>query len=223
MFLTVKKTRDIFSSSSTFSFPKLKWLAKWCTAVWWLLENGSSCWHLERVTQFPNYHRIARNIQYVVRQCLVFDLRLVKDSSSTWRPERTWILLFLFLGVVSPYAVVEAGGEAQPGQVGHHQGRSGAADGIPGHHGGSDGPGKEHQVDQGLVFTDAGERVTRIVTDSLVNTDTLVSIFSQPTSFILCAPKKRGVQAQFSVSCSPYSPSGTSASSVKPPSSFHTK
>lgn len=127
------------------------------------------------------------------------------------------ILLVLFLGVVSPYAVVEAGGEAQPGQVGHHQCRCGAADGIPGHHGGSHGPSEQHQVNQGLVITEGGKSVI----DSFVKLNG--GHTGEHTNFILCAPKKRGVQAQFSVSCSPYSPMGTSASSVKPPSSFHTK
>lgn len=168
---------------------------------------------------FPSYHMIAHNIQYVTRQCLVFDSRFMNDSFFTWLPKRTRILLFFFLGVVSPYAVVEAGGEAQPGQVGHHQRRCSAADGIPGHHGGSDGPSEEHQVYQGLVFTEAaGEWATGWMDDILVRT-----MSAKHTSFILCAPKKSGVQAQFSVSCSPYRPNGTSASSVKPPNSFHTK
>lgn len=109
-------------------------------------------------TESPlNYHMIAHNIQYVLRQCLVFDSRLMNDSLFTWRPKWTRILLFFFLGVVSPYAVVEAGGQAQPGQVRNHQRRSSAADGVPGHHGGSNCPSEEHQVYQGLVLTEAGE------------------------------------------------------------------
>ena len=53
--------------------------------------------------------------------------------------------------------------------------------------------------------------------------DKIDNICVKPTNFSLCAPKKIGVQAQFRASCSPYSPSGTNASSVKPPSSLHTR
>lgn len=59
-------------------------------------------------------------------------------------------LLFFFITVVSPYAVVERGGEAQPGQVGRHEQRGSAADGIPRRHGGSDSPSQEHDVNECL-------------------------------------------------------------------------
>lgn len=115
-----------------------------------LLTSGKS----HPVSQLPHDRS-----QYLVSYQTVFGL---KFAFNEWfivpgLPKRTRILLFFFLGVVSPYAVVQAGGEAQPGQVGNHQCCCSAADGIPGHHRGSDGPSEEHQVYQGLVLTEAGE------------------------------------------------------------------
>lgn len=66
------------------------------------------------------------------------------------------LLLFFFLGVVSPYAVVKRGGEAQPGQVGRHQQSGSAADGIPRRHGGSDGPGEKHNLNKCLNWAERG-------------------------------------------------------------------
>jgi len=60
--------------------------------------------------------------------------------------QHTEVLLFFFLGVVSPYAVVEAGGEAQPRQVGRQEQGGCAADGIPRQHGGSDGPSEKNYL-----------------------------------------------------------------------------
>lgn len=65
------------------------------------------------------------------------------------RPQ-TFFLIVLCLRVVSPDAVVESGGEAQPGQVGRQQQSGGAADGIPRDHGGSDGPGEKDDLDECL-------------------------------------------------------------------------
>lgn len=59
-------------------------------------------------------------------------------------------LLVFLLGVVSPYAVVEGGGEAQPRQVGRHEQSGSAADAIPGPHGGSNGAGEKHELHQSL-------------------------------------------------------------------------
>lgn len=69
---------------------------------------------------------------------------------------QSWSLLFFFLWVVSPYAVVEAGCKAQPAQIGCQEHRGGAADGIPGHHGGSDSPREKHNLNEGLKRTERG-------------------------------------------------------------------
>lgn len=65
------------------------------------------------------------------------------------RPQ-TFFLIVLFLGVVSPDAVVESGGKAQPGQVRRHQQSRSAADGIPRDHGGCHGPGEKDDLDECL-------------------------------------------------------------------------
>lgn len=65
------------------------------------------------------------------------------------RPQ-IFFLFVLFLGVVSPDAVVESGGKAQPGQVRCHQQSRSAADGIPGDHGGPDGPGEKDDLNKCL-------------------------------------------------------------------------
>lgn len=70
------------------------------------------------------------------------------------KKSQTYPLLFFFIGVVSPYAVVEGGGEAQPGQIWRHEQGSSAADGIPRHHGGCDGPSEEHNLNQSLDFAE---------------------------------------------------------------------
>lgn len=59
-------------------------------------------------------------------------------------------LLLFFLWVVSPYAVVKAGGKAQPGQVGCQQQRCCAVDGIPRQHGGSNSPSENNDLNKCL-------------------------------------------------------------------------
>lgn len=68
-------------------------------------------------------------------------------------------LLFLFLWVISPYAVVEGCGEAQPGQIGSEEQGGGAADGIPRHHGGSNRPREKNDLHQGLNYTGGGHLI----------------------------------------------------------------
>lgn len=72
------------------------------------------------------------------------------------RSTQNCLLLFFFLWVVSPYAVVQSGGETQPGQVGRHQQSGSAADRIPRHHGGSDGPSEKHYLNESLRWTERG-------------------------------------------------------------------
>ena len=54
------------------------------------------------------------------------------------------------LRIVLPDAVVEAGGQAQPGQVGGHEQRGRPADGVPGQHGGAHCPGENQNLVQRL-------------------------------------------------------------------------
>lgn len=79
-----------------------------------------------------------------------------KESEFTRKSEahRDTPLFFFRLGVVSPYAVVKGGGEAQPGQIGRQEQRGGAADGIPRHHGGSNSPGEKSNLNQCLHLTE---------------------------------------------------------------------
>lgn len=77
-------------------------------------------------------------------------IQMISNLSNWFQSTRNCLLLFLFLWVVSPYAVIEWGGEAQPGQVGHHQESGGATDRIPLHHGGSDSPSEHHDLNEGL-------------------------------------------------------------------------
>lgn len=63
------------------------------------------------------------------------------------------LLLLFLLWIVSPYAVVEGSGKAQPGQVGHHEQKGSAVDTIPRPHGGANSPIKDKKLNQRLNVT----------------------------------------------------------------------
>lgn len=68
------------------------------------------------------------------------------------RPQISFLIV-LFFWVVSPDAVVESSGKAQPGQVRCHQQSRSTVDGIPRDHGGSHGPGENDDLNECLGHT----------------------------------------------------------------------
>lgn len=113
--------------------------------------------------------------------------------------DREFLLLVIFLGVVSPDAVVERGDKAQPGHVGHNEQKCSATDGIPRNHGGHNGPSDEDNINEGLYWAETG----CYMDNHLLHHPRLLQLLKWSTHFILCAPKKRTGHAQLRASCSP--------------------
>lgn len=108
-------------------------------------------------------------------------------------------LLVFGITVVSPDAVIERGGEAQPGQVRRHEQGGGAVDGIPRHHGGSNSTSQTDDLDQCLNL----KKRETFKSENVPSDQRQIYLRSECTHFNLCAPKKIGVQVQFRASCSP--------------------
>lgn len=94
------------------------------------------------------------------RQFLIIQTRFLPstlfNTFSVSDYDREFLLLVLFLGVVSPDAVVKRGEKAQPGHIGHHEQKRSATDGIPRNHGGYNGPSDEDNIKECLYWAKTG-------------------------------------------------------------------